>query len=170
MRYPWNLVLPAANWLMTGYLALFPAVAAAAGFQVRAGSPDWAANAFAGMAAKGYDASTAWSNPAAMTLLRDSELAGGLNVIVPMTQFTGENLVGSLPTPGVTGGNAATAGVAASLAGVWSARQDLKFGFSLEDPFGQRLSYPFDFVGRYQALVSSVTDYRARIGNRLSDQ
>jgi long-chain fatty acid transport protein len=158
MRYPWNLVLPAANWLMTGYLALFPAVAAAAGFQVRAGSPDWAANAFAGMAAKGYDASTAWSNPAAMTLLRDGELAGGLNVIVPMTQFTGENLVGSLPTPGVTGGNAATAGVAASLAGVWSARQDLKFGFSLEDPFGQHLSYPFDFVGRYQALVSSVTD------------
>ena len=43
-----------------------------AGFQVRAGSPDWTANAFAGMAAKGYDASTAWSNPAAMTLLPDS--------------------------------------------------------------------------------------------------
>jgi long-chain fatty acid transport protein len=28
----------------------------------------------------------------------------------------------------------------------------------LESPFGQRLSYPFDFVGRYQSLVSSVTD------------
>jgi long-chain fatty acid transport protein len=158
MRHPRKIALRAASWLTSGYLALSPAIAAAAGFQVRAGSPDWAANAFAGMAAKGYDASTAWSNPAAMTLLRDNELAGGLNAIVPMTQFTGENLVGSLPTPGVGGGNAATAGVAASLAGVWSASQDLKFGFSLEDPFGQRLSYPFDFVGRYQALVSSVTD------------
>jgi long-chain fatty acid transport protein len=158
MRRPRRIAFRAASWLTTGYLALSPAIAAAAGFQVRAGSPDWAANAFAGMAAKGYDASTAWSNPAAMTLLRDNELAGGLNAIVPMTQFTGENLVGPLPTPGVGGGNAATAGVAASLAGVWSASQDLKFGFSLEDPFGQRLSYPFNFVGRYQALVSSVTD------------
>jgi long-chain fatty acid transport protein len=91
-----------------------------------------------------------------MTLLRDNELAGGLNAIVPVTQFTGENLVGSIPTPGVAGGNAATAGAAASLAGVWNFGPDLKFGFSLEDPFGQRQSYPFDFVGRYQALVSSV--------------
>jgi long-chain fatty acid transport protein len=158
MRDPRNLALLTGIWLTTGYIALLPEVTNAAGFQVRAGSPDWIANAFAGMAAKGYDASTAWSNPAAMTLLGDNELAGGLNAIVPMAQFTGENLVGSIPTPGVTGGNASTAGVAASLAGVWSASPDLKLGFSVEDPFGQRQSYPFDWVGRYQALVSSVTD------------
>jgi long-chain fatty acid transport protein len=158
MRDPRNLALLTSIWLTTGYIALLPEVTNAAGFQVRAGSPDWIANAFAGMAAKGYDASTAWSNPAAMTLLGDNELAGGLNAIVPMAQFTGENLVGSIPTPGVTGGNASTAGVAASLAGVWSASPDLKLGFSVEDPFGQRQSYPFDWVGRYQALVSSVTD------------
>jgi long-chain fatty acid transport protein len=145
-------------WLATGCMVLLPELAVAAGFQVRAGSPDWAANAFAGMAAKGYDASTAWSNPAAMTLLPDSELAGGLNAIVPSARFSGENLVGPFPTPGQTGGNDATAAATASLAGVWSASQDLKFGFSLESPFGQRLSYPFDFVGRYQSLVSSVTD------------
>ena len=122
-------------WLAIGCAALISESAHAAGFQVRAGSPDWAANAFAGMAAKGYDASTAWSNPAAMTLLGDDELEGGLNAIVPVVQFTGENLVGTVPTPGVSGGNAATAGVAASLAGVWSASPDLKFGFSVEDPF-----------------------------------
>jgi long-chain fatty acid transport protein len=145
-------------WLAIGGAAPISENSYAAGFQVRAGSPDWAANAFAGMAAKGYDASTAWSNPAAMTLLPDNELAGGLNLILPNTQFTGENLVGSLPTPGVIGGNAATPGPAASLAGVWSASPDLKLGFSLEDPFGQRQSYPFDWVGRYQALASSVTD------------
>jgi long-chain fatty acid transport protein len=139
-------------------MGLLPEIAVAAGFQVRTGSPDWTANAFAGMAAKGYDASTAWSNPAAMTLLPDSELAGGLNVIVPSARFSGENLVGPFPTPGQTGGNDATAAATTSLAGVWSASQDLKFGFSLEAPFGQRLSYPFNFVGRYQSLVSSVTD------------
>src|SRR5271155_1676852 len=158
MRDPRNLGLRTGIWLATGYMGLLPEVAVAAGFQVRAGSPDWTANAFAGMAAKGYDASTAWSNPAAMTLLPDSELAGGLNAIVPSARFNGENLVGPFPTPGQTGGNDATAAATASLAGVWSASQDLKFGFSLEAPFGQRLSYPFDFVGRYQSLVSSVTD------------
>jgi long-chain fatty acid transport protein len=158
MRNRWQLGLVVGIWLAVGGTMFFPEIAGAAGFQVRAGSPDWIANAFAGMAAKGYDASTAWSNPAAMTLLRDNELAGGLNLILPNAQFTGENLVGSLPTPGVTGGKAGTPGPAASLAGVWSASTDLKLGFSLEDPFGQRQSYPFDWVGRYQALVSSVTD------------
>ncbi len=110
------------------------------------------------MAAKGYDGSTAWSNPAAMTLLPDNELASGLNAIMPVTRFTGENLVGFTPTPGGTGGNAAMFGTAASLAGVWSLGQDLKFGFSLVDPFGQRQSYASDFVGRYHALAASVTD------------
>jgi long-chain fatty acid transport protein len=158
MRDPRNLGLRTGIWLATGYMGLLPEIAVAAGFQVRAGSPDWTANAFAGMAAKGYDASTAWSNPAAMTLLPDSELAGGLNAILPSARFSGENLVGPFPTPGQTGGNDATAAATASLAGVWSASQDLKFGFSLESPFGQRLSYPFNFVGRYQSLVSAVTD------------
>src|SRR5215831_5051772 len=158
MRERRNFSLFLAGWIAIDCITFVPGIASAAGFQVRAGSPDWIANAFAGMAAKGYDASTAWSNPAAMTLLGDNELAGGLNVILPNTQFTGENLVGSVPTPGVTGGNAATPGPAASLAGVWSASPNLKLGFSLEDPFGQRQSYPFDWVGRYQALVSSVTD------------
>jgi long-chain fatty acid transport protein len=159
MRNCWEPGLVIGIGLAIGAVAISPEGASAAGFQVRTGSPDWIANAFAGMAAKGYDASTAWSNPAAMTLLGDNELEGGLNLILPNIQFTGENLVGSMPTPGITSsGNAATAAPTASLAGVWSASPDLKLGFSLEEPFGQRESYPFDWVGRYQALVSSVTD------------
>jgi long-chain fatty acid transport protein len=158
MRECYNFSLHIVGWLATGCMAFVPGVASAAGFQVRAGSPDWAANAFAGMAAKGYDASTTWSNPAAMTLLPNSELASGLNLLLPVTRFSGENLVGALPTPGSIGDNAATAAGVGSLAGVWSADQNLKFGFSLEAPFGQRLSYSSDFVGRYQSLVSSVTD------------
>ena len=118
MRDPRNFGRRTGIWFATGYIALLPEVAIAAGFQVRTGSPDWTANAFAGMAAKGYDASTAWSNPAAMTLLPDSELASGLNAIVPSARFSGENLVGSFPTPGQTGGNDATAAATASLAGV----------------------------------------------------
>src|ERR1700741_3433430 len=125
MRNRWVSGLLIGVWLAIGDMAISPESASAAGFQVRAGSPDWSANAFAGMAAKGYDASTAWSNPAAMTLLPDSELAGGLNAIVPSARFSGENLVGPFPTPGQTGGNDATAAATASLAGVWSASPDL---------------------------------------------
>src|SRR6516162_6627795 len=83
MRNRWQAGLLAGICFAISGAALLPEVAGAAGFQVRTGSPDWTANAFAGMAAKGYDASTAWSNPAAMTLLPDSELASGLNAIVP---------------------------------------------------------------------------------------
>jgi long-chain fatty acid transport protein len=158
MRERRNFSFYLVGWIATGCMAFVPGVASAAGLQVRAGSPDWIANAFAGMAAKGYDASTAWSNPAAMTLLPDSELASGLNLLLPVARFSGENLVGGLPTPGSIGGNAGTAAGVGSLAGVWSADQNLKFGFSLEAPFGQRVSYSSDFVGRYQSLVSSVTD------------
>lgn len=158
MEQRYHIGLRASILFGIGYTTLVQGTAFAAGFQVQAGSPDWAANAFAGMAAKGYDASTAWSNPAAMTLLPTSEVAGSLGAVLPVTSFSGENLVGTFPTPGTTGGNAATASAVSGFAGVWSANQDLKLGFSLEFPFGQRLSYPFNFVGRYQSLVSSVTD------------
>ena len=40
MRDPRNLALLTGIWLATGYIALLPEVANAAGFQVRAGSPD----------------------------------------------------------------------------------------------------------------------------------
>lgn len=157
MRRPRRLgFLPSIIWFAS--VLMVPGAATASGFQVRAGSPDWAANAFAGMAAKGYDASTAWTNPAAMSLLSESQVANSLNAIVPVTRFSGENLVSGVATSGNAGGNAAIAAPVPSLAGVWSAEPNVKFGFSLEAPFGQRLQYHSSFVGRYQALVSSVAD------------
>lgn len=35
---------------------------------------------------------------------------------------------------------------------------DLWAGFSVTAPYGERTSYPKDFVGRYQSLVSAITD------------
>jgi long-chain fatty acid transport protein len=132
--------------------------AMASGFQDRAGSPDWTANAFAGLAAKGYDASTAWSNPAAMTLLSENVLDVGANIIIPSIHFAGVNTVAGSLISGSNGGNGGEPGLAPSGAFVWNASQEFKIGASLEAPFGQRLSYQTNFVGRYQALVSSVTD------------
>ncbi|MGH7042323.1 MAG: OmpP1/FadL family transporter [Acetobacteraceae bacterium] len=130
----------------------------AGGFQVRPGSPDWAANAFAGMAAKGYDASTAWSNPAAMTRLDRSEIDLGVSVASLSIGFQGQDLVGGQPVAGSSGGNAGRTVVLPSFAAVWAATPDLRLGVAVETPFGQRTVWPGDFVGRYQALVSSISD------------
>jgi long-chain fatty acid transport protein len=88
----------------------------ASGFQLREGSADWMANAFAGDTAKAYDASAAWSNPAGMVRLNQNEIDGSVNGIFPTSNFSGSNSVGSgVTTPGTTGGNliqaAATAGI-----------------------------------------------------------
>ena len=128
------------------------------GFQVRPGSPDWSANAFAGMAAKGYDASTAWTNPAAMVQLDGNEIDLGINGLFPTVEFSGQNLLDGRPLPGSSGGNAGQAALVPSLEGVWSVSHDLKLGLSVEAPFGQRTVYPSDFVGRYQSEVSSISD------------
>src|ERR1035437_5322327 len=127
-------------------------------FQVPTGSPDWSANAFAGMSAKGYDASTAWSNPAAMVRLDSNEIDLGVNGLFPTVEFSGQNLLGGSPLPGSSGGNAGQAALVPSLEAVWSVSHDLKLGLSVEEPFGQRTVYPSDFVGRYQAEVSSISD------------
>ena len=150
----------AASWVAAVALVAgcWPIQAHANGFQIRTGSPDWSANAFAGMAAKGYDASTAWTNPAAMVGLNGNEIDVGINGLFPTIEFSGQNLLGGSPIPGSSGGNAGQAAATPSLEAVWSVSPDLKLGLSAEVPFGQRTVYPSDFVGRYQAEVSSISD------------
>jgi long-chain fatty acid transport protein len=133
--------------------------ARAAGFALREGSTDWIANDFAGDTAKGYDAATVWANPAGMTLLTHNEIDGSLNGIFPSINFSGANFVGpGITTPGTTGGNLIQSAATGGVYGVWTLSPDLRLGFAGEAPFGERLSNPTAFVGRYQSLVSAITD------------
>jgi long-chain fatty acid transport protein len=135
------------------------ATALASGFALREGSTDWMANAFAGDTAKAYDASTAWSNPAGMVRLEQNEIDGSINGLFPSVNFTGANVVGpAATTPGTTGGNLAESVATAGLYGVWSVTPDFKIGFGAGSPFGERIVNPASFVGRYQSLVSSISD------------
>jgi long-chain fatty acid transport protein len=132
--------------------------ACAAGFQLREGSADWMANAFAGDTAKAYDASTAWSNPAGMARLNQNEIDGSINGIFPNINFSGANFIGpTATTPGTTGGNLIQSAATGGVYGVWSISPDFKIGFALAAPFGQRVANPGNFVGRYQTLVSSIS-------------
>ncbi len=137
----------------------FTTRARASGFELREGSADWMANAFAGDTAKAYDASTVWSNPAGMARLNQNEIDGSVNGIFPSIGFSGANYVGGGATiPGTTGGNLIQSAATGGVYGLWSVTPDFKLGIAADAPFGQRVSNPADFVGRYQSLVSSITD------------
>lgn len=139
-------------------LAAGAAPAFGAAFQLREGDPDWLANAFAGDAAKAYDAGTVWNNPAGMTRLDASEVDQAVNYFDPGIRFDGDNVVNGKPVSGSTGGDAGPPAVTAGSEAVWNFSPDLKFGAALEAPFGLRTSYPNSFVGRYQALTSAITE------------
>jgi long-chain fatty acid transport protein len=131
----------------------------ASGFALREGSADWMANVFAGDTAKAYDASTVWSNPAGMVRLNQNEINGSVNGIFPSINFSGANFISpTATTRGTTSGNLIQSAATAGLYAVWSATPDFKLGFGAAAPFGQRVSNPATFVGRYQSLVSSISD------------
>ena len=159
--------------LFAGALALAPR-AEASGFGLREGSADWLANAFAGAPAKAYDPSTVWSNPAGMALLDDDEIEGAISYIGPSTQFSGHAtnpLTGGNVT-GVQGGNAVAPAASAASFGVLDLAPGWRLGFSLTAPFGERTAYPADFVGRYQSLVSTITDidFGLALSYKVNDQ
>ena len=153
------------RYFMVSALGLASAIglgstALASGYGLREGAADWLATGFAGDTAKAYDASTAWSNPAGMTLLNQSEIDGSISYIGPSSTFTGTNTNPATGgnVRGTTGGNAIAAAASGGAFGVYDLSPDLRLGISVTSPFGERVSYPGDFVGRYQSLVSSITD------------
>ncbi len=166
------------NWLRVAGAALATCfgvgTAHASGFGLRESSADTLGNAFAGQTAKAYDAGSAWTNPAGMVRLNWNEIDGALNYIDPHATFRGQNFQGGVPTTGVPGSNAVQSAATAGTFSVWSYSPNLKFGLAVTSPFGERVSYPGNFVGRYQGLTSSITDVEAtlsaaiKINNQLS--
>jgi long-chain fatty acid transport protein len=132
----------------------------ASGFGLREGTADWLGDAFAGDSAKAYDASTVWTNPAGMVRLDQNEIDNAINYIGPSFSFTGTNNNPNTHgnVSGTVGGNDISAAATGSAFGVLVLSPDFRLGFSLTAPYGARVSYPGDFVGRYQSLVSNITD------------
>ena len=81
----WRWVSAAAIAALT--IASGSGAAFASGFGLREGATDWIANGFAGETAKAYDASTAYTNPAGMVRLDQTELDGSLSGILPDGQL-----------------------------------------------------------------------------------
>jgi len=131
-----------------------PAVAGS--FQLWEGTTDQMANAYAGQGAKAYDAGTAWANPAGMVMINGTELDSAFNFIDPHFYFSGTN--SDFPGQTASHVSAINPALVPATFGVFSLSPDLKLGFAIKSPFGARIDYPTDWIGRYQSLVSSLTD------------
>ena len=148
------MALTASLFGVTGFVAPIPAFAGT--FGLWEGTADQMANAYAGQGAKAYDAGTAWANPAGMVRIDGMELDTSFNYIDPQFYFTGTNT--DFPGQVQHHASAIYAALVPGTFSVTSLSPDLKLGFAVKSPFGARIDYPTDWVGRYQSLVSSLTD------------
>lgn len=119
------------------------------GFQLREQSGEGMGNAYAGSAAKAADVDTAFSNPAGMTRLHGNQAGASAAVIAPRSSF--ESSAGEIQ------GFYHPVAVGAAYA-MWDATPDWRLGVALTMPFGMRVDYPDDWVGRYQALDNAITN------------
>jgi long-chain fatty acid transport protein len=160
-------------------LSLVAAEAAWAGgaWLYEVGTPDMGVAA-AGRAAAANDASTAFGNPAGMTRLSGTQVLGGLVIFQVQTFFdpqrppsdvsggAGGNAGGFCPLP-AWGGWAPGSG----LYGVYSLRDDLKLGFSVNSYVGGSVDYDSGWTGRYfvQRADLLTMNFNPSIAYRVTD-
>lgn len=170
--------------------AAFAPQAQASGFQLREQSPSSQGNAFAGVSAGGSDLSSLFFNPAVMTQYEGRQFTFGATYIGISAKFsegaasrtpvllglgfqsapvTGTNLNTISGSP--THGNAAIPAVLPSFNIMYSMSKDLKFGLSLNVPFGLTTEYDANWIGRYHALKSELKtiDVTPSVAYRLSE-
>jgi len=169
-----TVVRKGAAGLLAGVTALTSAgLAEASGFQLREQSTEGLGNAFAGSTAKAYDLSTIYYNPAGMTRLSGNQVGGSATWIAPVARFSGSATgAGGAATSGGSGGDAIDDAMVAAAYAFWDFSPDLKFGLAMTAPFGLRSNYEKDWVGRYHALESDVTNINLTpsVAYRLTDE
>jgi len=141
-------------------LTLGAGSALGAGFQLNETSASGLGTAFAGGAAVAEDASTLWSNVAGISRIRENQVVGAIHLIRPSIKFTNENsTAATLPSVQPLGSEDGDAGglnvvpnlyFSAPLGPQWSV------GLGLNSPFGLVTEYSSDWMGRFQAIKSSI--------------
>ena len=98
------------------------------------------------------DASSAFTNPAGMTYLKNDEVQAGMEVLIPVNKFDSDIATAG----GSDGGNAGVPAVIPGLFVVKGLNENLKLGFSIAAVAGGGLDYGENFVGRYQAYKAAL--------------
>jgi long-chain fatty acid transport protein len=143
-------------------LALLAAAEArGAGFQIQEQSGRALGSAYVGEAAAAEDPSTIFFNPAGLTRLKGTQLAGAVHLILPNSRF--ENR-GSIVNPAVgdgllRGGEGGNAGEPAGVPVGYLAHQltdRWRLGLGLTSPWGLVTDWERGWIGRYHARRSEL--------------
>jgi len=132
--------------------------AIAGGFGIATQSGSATGNAYAGGAAVADDASVAWSNPAAMTLLpsgRQFAIAG--HFLKPSFKFSNGGSTGAFASPGSgEGGDGGDWALVPNGFFTMQINPNLRFGVALNVPFGLKTEYDAGWRGQLTALKSEI--------------
>lgn len=133
--------------------------AVAGGFAIGTQSGSGTGNAFAGGAAAADDASVAWFNPAAMTLLPGKQVAGALHVLKPSFKFENQGSTGATTFAPAGTGDGGDGGDWAFVPNgffTMAINPTLSFGLALNVPFGLKTEYDNGWRGQLTALKSEI--------------
>jgi long-chain fatty acid transport protein len=153
---------------ITAALALLPLAARAGGFWVwEVGTAADVGNAGAAWGAGADDASTAWTNPAAMTLVDQTEIGVQLTPSIFRERFNRDDATT------VSGGSGVNTSFAPLIGGggVWAVTDKLRLGAALGALAGGALDYGNDWSGRFLVDRVSLTTLGLNpgIGYRVND-
>ena len=137
--------------------ALVSPVASASGFQISENTALALGRAYAGREAAGNDASVVLNNPAAMVDFDTYVVQFDATAINVSTQFhgSGTDAIG-MPLSGGNGGNGGGVHGVPAISFIAPIAQNWRIGFGIDAPFGLKTQYDAGWMGRYQALKSSV--------------
>lgn len=133
----------------------------ASGFQIMTQSASGTGVAFAGMAAAGQDASTAFWNPAAMSLLPGIQGVAALSYVAPEVEFKDAgtsrlNNVVNLGGLGDGGSDGAPDAWIPALYATWMLTPDWSVGLAINAPFGLTTEWDRPWAGQYFAVKSEI--------------
>lgn len=111
------------------------------------------------------DASSAYFNPASMTLLPDTQFMLGSQMLLPYFNFSKDD---STTIHGNNGGNAGSLIPGMSLYYAYSLAPNIKLGVSVTSPFGGEMTYEDRWVGRF--YVQQVTFYTINLNPSIAWQ
>jgi long-chain fatty acid transport protein len=143
--------------LIAGILTSVPTATLGSGFALIEQSASQMGNAFAGGSAHAGDASTVYFNPAGLTYV-PHQFIGAVHLVNTVAEFSGDatDLLGLPVSSGGDGGDAGGLGVVPNLYYALPLDNGYVFGLGINAPFGLETEYDDDWVGRYQAIKSSV--------------
>jgi long-chain fatty acid transport protein len=134
--------------------------AGASGFALLEQSTSRLGTAFAGTAAAADDATTVFYNPAGLSLLSTSEAMLVLSAIDVGSKFSNRDSQPALGQPlGSSGGDAGGWNAVPAAYFAMPVTDRLALGLGINAPFGLKLEYDDDWIGRFQALKSEIQTY-----------